>query len=94
MYVMDYENAESNPLFSDGEFFRHGSVLDTRTYLHAIYSQYLYKMGITVSPADADGEFRRAVTVFRDVIEEGGQFPPEKGRYHLYVSLACPWGII
>ena len=50
-------------------------------------------MGITVSPADADGEFRRAVTVFRNFIEEGGQFPPEKGRYHLYVSLACPWGI-
>ena len=20
-----------------------------------------------------------------------GQFTPEKGRYHLYVSLACPW---
>ena len=21
----------------------------------------------------------------------GGEFPPEPGRYHLYVSLACPW---
>ncbi len=22
---------------------------------------------------------------------EGGEFPPEKDRYHLYVSYACPW---
>ena len=20
-----------------------------------------------------------------------GKFPPEKGRYHLYVALGCPW---
>ncbi|KAF2793976.1 hypothetical protein K505DRAFT_243138 [Melanomma pulvis-pyrius CBS 109.77] len=25
------------------------------------------------------------------VIEEGGQFPPEKGRYHLYIGLFCPF---
>src|SRR3954463_14524945 len=30
-------------------------------------------------------------TRFRDRIEPGGRFPPEAGRYHLYVSLACPW---
>jgi len=37
------------------------------------------------------GRFERPETVFRDWIEPGGAFPPAKGRYHLYVSLACPW---
>jgi putative glutathione S-transferase len=37
------------------------------------------------------GTFERAESRFRDRIEPGGRFPPEAGRYHLYVSLACPW---
>jgi putative glutathione S-transferase len=37
------------------------------------------------------GAFVRSATVFRDRIEPGGRFPPASGRYHLYVSLACPW---
>ncbi|WVR09770.1 hypothetical protein IAU60_006846 [Kwoniella sp. DSM 27419] len=41
--------------------------------------------------ADKSGSFKRQVSSFRDVIEKGGKFAPEKGRYHLYVSLACPW---
>ena len=44
--------------------------------------------------ASKDGEFRRNPSVFRDFIsrESGAPFPPEKDRYHLYVSYACPWG--
>lgn len=38
-----------------------------------------------------DGAFIRPPTRFRDTIATGGRFPPEAGRYHLYVSLACPW---
>ena len=39
-----------------------------------------------------DGEFRRQVSSFRNVISKSStQFPPEPHRYHLYVSLACPW---
>ncbi|KAI9100581.1 glutathione S-transferase omega-like 2 [Phlyctochytrium arcticum] len=43
--------------------------------------------------ASKDGEFRRQVSSFRDAVstEPGAKFPAEKGRYHLYVSLACPW---
>ncbi|GAA5851286.1 hypothetical protein JCM8547_004194 [Rhodosporidiobolus lusitaniae] len=41
--------------------------------------------------ASKDGQFRRQASVFRDKIEVNGKFPPEKGRYMLYVSLACPW---
>jgi len=41
--------------------------------------------------ASEDGHFRRQPSTFRDVISTGGDFAPEKGRYHLYVSYACPW---
>ncbi|GJP89604.1 glutathione S-transferase omega-like 2 [Aspergillus niger] len=46
-----------------------------------------------VNPNDKSGEFKRQISVFRNWIsrEPGAQFPPEKGRYHLYVSYACPW---
>ena len=46
-----------------------------------------------VLPNDKSGEFKRQASVFRDWLstEPGARFPPEKGRYHLYVSYACPW---
>ena len=38
------------------------------------------------------GRFQRQDSRFRDwVTAGGGPFPAEPGRYHLYVSLACPW---
>jgi len=39
------------------------------------------------------GEFKRPAAQFRNFIssEPASRFPPEKGRYHLYVSYACPW---
>ena len=37
------------------------------------------------------GAFKRSVTAFHDIVQVGGKFPPASGRYHLYVSLACPW---
>jgi len=40
--------------------------------------------------ASSDGKFHRAESRFRSFIGEG-DFPAEAGRYHLYVSLACPW---
>ena len=44
--------------------------------------------------ANKDGEFKRQNSQFRNAIskESGAEFPPEKDRYHLYVSYACPWG--
>ena len=43
--------------------------------------------------ADEDGNYKRKPSVFRDWISSkpGSRFPPEAGRYHLYVSFACPW---
>src|SRR5688500_9361211 len=48
----------------------------------------------------AGGRFLRTASQFRDWITHDGSpgapsgnggFPAEAGRYHLYVSLACPW---
>ena len=43
--------------------------------------------------ATRGGAFRRKQSEFRDRISDDGStpFPAEAGRYHLYVSLACPW---
>ena len=39
------------------------------------------------------GEFVRQASAFRNWIraDPSSRFPAERGRYHLYVSLACPW---
>jgi len=51
--------------------------------------------GEWVSEADQieleDGEFDRVESTFRETIASGGRYPPEAGRYHLYISFACPW---
>ena len=43
--------------------------------------------------ADKSGEFKRKPSAFRNWITKDGSsgFPAEAGRYHLYVSYACPW---
>ena len=43
--------------------------------------------------ADEKGGFKRESTLFRDRITADGSsgYPAVAGRYHLYVSLACPW---
>src|SRR6266478_5564849 len=39
------------------------------------------------------GEFQRQEDAFREWISNDGStpYPAAAGRYHLYVSLACPW---
>lgn len=43
--------------------------------------------------ADKNGQFIRPETQFRHTIssDKNAEFAPESDRYHLYVSLACPW---
>lgn len=43
------------------------------------------------SETDSDGRFVRQESAFRGLVQPDGAHPPEAGRYHLYVSLACPW---
>ncbi|KDD75622.1 hypothetical protein H632_c587p0, partial [Helicosporidium sp. ATCC 50920] len=40
---------------------------------------------------DTKGAFVRKDAVHRHWIKKGSRFEPEADRYHLYVSLACPW---
>ncbi|WP_115865648.1 glutathione S-transferase family protein [Halorussus litoreus] len=42
---------------------------------------------------DEEGEFDRQESAFRDSVsaDPDAEFPAEAGRYHLYVSYACPW---
>jgi len=37
------------------------------------------------------GKFERKASQFRNQMTQNGDFPAVAGRYHLYVSLACPW---
>jgi len=41
----------------------------------------------------SEGAFVRQPDAFRRWVKADGspEYPPEKGRYHLYVSYACPW---
>src|ERR1700682_92024 len=40
-----------------------------------------------------EGEFERQEDAFRDLVSDNGStpYPAVAGRYHLYISLACPW---
>ena len=42
---------------------------------------------------DASGRLKRQPNAFRGRLaaDGSGEYPAEPGRYHLYVSLACPW---
>jgi glutathionyl-hydroquinone reductase len=42
---------------------------------------------------DEKGQFQRMPTVFHDWVTQDGSsgFKAEAGRYHLYISLGCPW---
>ncbi len=50
-----------------------------------------WKSGDVITSNDA-GEFDREKSVFREWIsKDHPTYKPEKNRYHLYVSYACPW---
>lgn len=51
------------------------------------------KVRTALDEMSTTGEFKRNDAAWRNSIskEEGAKFKPEKGRYHLFVSYACPW---
>jgi len=50
-------------------------------------------MSSTDTTAPAGARFERQAATIRDWVTADGSsgFAAESGRYHLYVSLACPW---
>ncbi|WVZ26184.1 hypothetical protein V8G54_004728 [Vigna mungo] len=62
------------------------------------YNYYHYKLLVGMARSSMDeisdtGAFVRSASTFRNGIssDPNSPFPPESGRYHLYVSYACPW---
>ena len=46
----------------------------------------------SIITSDDTGSYKRLPRTFLDIVSnEHPIFKPESGRYHLYVSLACPW---
>jgi putative glutathione S-transferase len=56
-------------------------------------SQPTSQTGPAAAERGRDGRFDRQASRFRDWVTADGSsgFPAQAGRYHLYVSLACPW---
>ncbi len=44
-----------------------------------------------LAPVGRGGDYRRPASGFRHAISREGRYPPEKGRYRLYVGVSCPW---
>ena len=46
-----------------------------------------------IDEVSESGAFKRSASTFRNFIsrDPGSIFLPESGRYHLYISYACPW---
>ncbi|KAJ0263582.1 GST C-terminal domain-containing protein [Hirschfeldia incana] len=46
-----------------------------------------------VDETSDSGAFQRTASTFRNFVsrDSNSQFPAEPGRYHLYISYACPW---
>lgn len=55
-------------------------------YVDGVWNEQWYDTG------RSGGRFEREPTRFRGAVTaQGGAFPAQAGRYHLYVSHACPW---
>lgn len=69
------------------------STPNTRSILYHLLTHPQASITDWVPTDSKTGEFHRAPSSFRHTIssQPGAQFPPEPNRYHLYVSLACPW---
>ena len=56
-------------------------------------SRYMKGSSLDKNQFGKSGAFKRTESLFRDSISSkpGSKYPIEKGRYHLYINLACPW---
>ena len=60
-------------------------------FVRVMATNEINKNGDILKWASPNGEFVRKPSTFRGSVTQDGPFKPEKDRYHLYVSYACPW---
>jgi putative glutathione S-transferase len=58
-----------------------------------VWTTIWHQMMSKLAPRNASGEYIRPQSEFRNFVgtEPENPYPPEKGRYRLYVGLGCPW---
>lgn len=58
-----------------------------------VWTTLWHMMMSKLAPRNQQGEYIRPQSQFRNFIgtEEGNPYPPQAGRYNLYVGLGCPW---
>jgi putative glutathione S-transferase len=74
-------------------FFVAGSGAFEKRDVHFVRNHFSAMSRTALDEMSHDGEFKRRESQFRHVISNkpGAEFPAEAGRYHLYISYACPW---
>lgn len=70
-------------------------VSSTNKRANAVFSRAFQSSGLqsvaardSLAETSKDGEFQRRESAWRNFVEKDGEFPPESGRYHLYVAYA------
>jgi hypothetical protein len=62
------------------------------THLSSFASISTKQMSTAVDHTDKKGAFMRKRSKHRHIVsKENAEYPPEAGRYHLHIALACPW---
>ncbi|MFM7437778.1 MAG: glutathione S-transferase family protein [Snowella sp.] len=58
-----------------------------------VWTTIWHQMMSKLAPRNASGEYIRPQSEFRNFVgtEPENPYPPESGRYRLYVGLGCPW---
>ena len=58
-----------------------------------VWTTIWHQMMSKLAPRNAQGEYIRPPSEFRNFVGTAPEnpYPPEKGRYRLYVGLGCPW---
>jgi glutathionyl-hydroquinone reductase len=56
-----------------------------------VWTTMWHLMMSKLAPRNPTGEYIRPESEFRDAIAADSPYPPETGRYRLYVGLGCPW---
>jgi hypothetical protein len=97
---MQYFYLGSLPLLiiSISAFCKVSSLVKSQIRIRQRGNQYLtnkmsnFKAKDSLAEMEGKGAFVRTASVFRETISlEHPKYQPEFNRYHLYISLACPW---